>query len=72
MDQKRVFFRVKERNEPDLSKFAAERSTIVDRLRQKKARERMDLFEAGLLEELVRKGTVKIYEDARQKVVASF
>ena len=72
MDQKRVFFRVKERNEPDLSKFTAERSTIVDRLRQKKARERMDLFEAGLLEELVRKGTVKIYEDARQKVVASF
>ena len=72
MDQKRIFFRVKERNEPDVSKFAAERATIVDRLRQKKARERMDLFEAGLIEELVRKGTVKIYEDARQKVVASF
>jgi hypothetical protein len=72
VDRKHVFFRVKERIEPDLGKFAAERSAIVDRLRQKKARERMDLFEAGLLEELMRKGTVKIYEDARQKVVAAF
>jgi peptidyl-prolyl cis-trans isomerase D len=72
VDRKRVFFRVKERTEADLTKFAAERSAIVDRLRQKKARERVDLYEAGLLEELVRKGTVKIYEDARQKVVASF
>ncbi len=72
VDRKRVFFRVKEHIEPDLGKFAAERSAIVDRLRQKKARERMELFEAGLLEELVRKGTVKIYEDARQKVVAAF
>ncbi len=72
VDRKRIFFRVKERNEPDVSKFATERAAIVDRLRQKKARERMDLFEAGLLEDLVRKGTVKIYEDARQKVVAAF
>ncbi len=72
VDRKRIFFRVKERLEPDMAKFAAERTTLVDRLRQKKARERMDLFEAGLLEELVRKGTVKIYEDARQKVVAAF
>jgi len=72
VDRKHIFFRVKERIEPDLSKFASERSAIVDRLRQKKARERMDLFEAGLLEELVRAGTVKIYEDARQKVVAAF
>lgn len=72
VDSKRIFYRVKERLEPDISKFAAERTGLVDRLRQKKARERMDLFEAGLLEEMVRKGTVKIYEDARQKVVASF
>jgi len=72
VDRKHIFFKVKERIEPDLGKFAAERSAIVDRLRQKKARERMDLFEAGLLEDLVRKGTVKIYEDARQKVVAAF
>lgn len=72
VDGKRVFYRVKDRPAPDLSKFAAERTALVDRLRQRKARERMDLFEAGLLEELVRKGTVKIYEDARQKVVAAF
>lgn len=72
VDRKRIFFKVKERMEPDMAKFAAERAGLVDKLRQKKARERMDLFEAGLLEELVRKGTVKIYEDARAKVVAAF
>jgi len=72
VDRKRVFFKVKERTEPDMAKFATERAALVDKLRQKKARERMDLFEAGLLEELVRKGTVKIYEDARQKVAAAF
>ncbi|MBY0508254.1 MAG: peptidylprolyl isomerase [Bryobacteraceae bacterium] len=72
LDRKRVFFRVKERNEPDMGKFASERAGLVDKLRQKKARERMDLFEAGLIEELMRKGSVKVYEDARQKVVAAF
>ena len=72
LDRKRVYFRVKEHLDADTAKFTAERSALVDRLRQKKARERMDLFEAGLLEEMVRKGTVKIYEDARSKVVASF
>lgn len=72
VDGKRVFYRVKDRPVPDVTKFASERTSLVDRLRQRKARERMDLFEAGLLEELVRKGTVKIYEDARQKVVAAF
>jgi len=72
VDRKHIFFKVKERTEPDMAKFATERASLVDKLRQKKARERMDLFEAGLLEELVRKGTVKIYEDARQKVAAAF
>jgi peptidyl-prolyl cis-trans isomerase D len=56
----------------DMSQLAAERSAIRDELKTKKARERNDLFEAGLRDELVKEGKIKIHQDVVNRLVQSF
>lgn len=68
------FFIVKvvQKTEPDMSKFAAERDALVLELKRKKAADRRDLFEDGVLEALVRDGKVKIHDNAIRRLVASY
>jgi len=56
----------------DMSKFAALRSGLRDELKAKKAQERAELFDAGLREELIKEGKVKIHQDAVNRLVASY
>ncbi len=56
----------------DMSKLPAEREAILLQLKRKKATERNDLFEDGLLVQLIRQGKVKIHEDAIKRLVASY
>lgn len=71
-DGKQHFIRVKERIEADPAKLAAERATMLDRIKVRRGRERMDVFEDSVVNDLIAKGKVKIYEDAKQKVLAAF
>lgn len=57
---------------PDMSTFAAQRDSIRDQLKQDKARERESLFENGVLDELTRKGVVKINQDVIKRIVSSY
>jgi peptidyl-prolyl cis-trans isomerase D len=56
----------------DMSQFATQRSLLRDELKSKKARERDQLFEAGLREQLIKEGKVKIHEDVVNRLVANY
>lgn len=64
--------RVLERTEADLTKMAAERKDIISRLKTKKTNERGEVFDDGLLQSLIEKGKVKIYDSARQQLANFF
>jgi peptidyl-prolyl cis-trans isomerase D len=56
----------------DLSKFATQRSGLRDELKSRKARERGQLFEAGLRDQLIKEGKVKIHEDVVNRLIAGY
>jgi hypothetical protein len=68
----RVIVKVISHAAPDMTQFAAQRSSVRDELKAKRARERDDLFEAGLREELVKEGKVKIHQDVVNRLVANY
>lgn len=61
--------RVKEKQPADMSKLAAERDSIVLALKRRKAAERKELFEDGLLTQLIKEGKVKKYPENINRVV---
>ena len=67
-----VIAKVVEHIQPDMSKLAAERSTIRDELKSQKARDRNSLFEAGVRDELARQGKIKIYQDVVNRLITNY
>jgi hypothetical protein len=67
-----VVAKVTQKIPPDMSKLGTDRAGIVERLKQKKAAERKDLFEDGLVSQLVKSGKVKIHQDAVKRLVAGY
>ncbi len=64
--------RVAGKTEADLSKLPAERETIVTALKSKKSRERQELFEDGLVAQLIKDGKIKKNADAIKRLVANY
>lgn len=64
--------KVVEKISPDMSHLAQEREAILDGIKRKKARERDDLFEDGVLARLIKDGKVKIHEDAVKRLTQAF
>jgi peptidyl-prolyl cis-trans isomerase D len=56
----------------DMSKLPEQRAAVRDELKGQKARDRNDLFEAGLLDRLTKEGKIKIHEDVIQRLVANY
>jgi peptidyl-prolyl cis-trans isomerase D len=56
----------------DPSQFEAQRLGLRDELKGKKGRERVDLFDAGLRDQLIKEGKVKIYQDVVNRLVANY
>jgi len=67
-----VAVRVLEKMDADMSKLPAEREGLLKRLKEKKAKDRTDVFEDALVDHLMQTGKVKIYEKARQRVNSFF
>jgi peptidyl-prolyl cis-trans isomerase D len=63
--------KVIEKQEADPAGLAAEREALVLALKRKKAAERKELFEDGLLTQLIKEGKVKKYEDNIKRLTAS-
>jgi peptidyl-prolyl cis-trans isomerase D len=61
--------KITDRQEADASKLAADRDTIVLALKRKKHTERKELFEDGLLTQLIKEGKVKKYPENINRVV---
>ena len=49
-----------------------ERDNIVSTIRERKLRERRELFEEGLVKSLTDDGKIKIYDDAVKRLIASY
>ncbi|MBM3785905.1 MAG: hypothetical protein FJW30_16195 [Acidobacteria bacterium] len=56
----------------DLGKLAAERDTILAALKSRRAQERKDLFEDGLVAKMVDRGKVKLNQDAIRRLIDSY
>ncbi len=56
----------------DMSKFADYRFDILLRLKGRKAQERKDLFEDGLLQHLQKAGVIKIHKETVDRLIATF
>ncbi|HEX8984557.1 MAG TPA: peptidylprolyl isomerase, partial [Bryobacteraceae bacterium] len=57
---------------PDMSQLEAQRAGIRDQIKGQKARDRNSLFEAGLKEQLVKEGKVKIHQDVINRLVGNY
>jgi hypothetical protein len=67
-----ILARVLEKQGADLSKLPAEREGIVLTLKRKRASERKELFEDGLLTQLLKEGKVKKYPETINRVVQNY
>jgi peptidyl-prolyl cis-trans isomerase D len=68
----RVVAKVLSHQPADPSQLAALRSGLLDELKGMKARERNDLFEEGLREQLIKEGKVKIHQDVVNRLIANY
>jgi peptidyl-prolyl cis-trans isomerase D len=68
----RFICKVVARTEADMSKFAEERSNILNALKSRKARERSELFVDSIRTRLVREGKVKIHEDVIRRIASAY
>lgn len=66
------FVKVLEKRPPDMTQLAAQRASILEELKRQRARDRSELFRAGIVEELTRKKKIKIYEDNIKRLVAAY
>jgi peptidyl-prolyl cis-trans isomerase D len=71
MDQV-VVARLAAKTPADMGQLAAERDTLLNSLKGRKAQERKDLFEDGLVAKLIDKGKIKINQDAIKRMMTSY
>ncbi|HUA59092.1 MAG TPA: peptidyl-prolyl cis-trans isomerase [Verrucomicrobiae bacterium] len=67
-----VVAKVIEKMPADMSKMAAQRSSIRDEIKRKHASDRDNLFEAGVMSTLEREGKLKQNKDAIERLIASY
>jgi peptidyl-prolyl cis-trans isomerase D len=68
---RQVIYKVVAKTEPDPSRLAAEKDSILLDLKQKRAVERRDLFYDSVLTKLIQEGKVKIHRDVIQRLVTA-
>jgi peptidyl-prolyl cis-trans isomerase D len=70
--QTKYFFKILSKTLADPSKLATERDMIVSSIREKKLRERRELFEEGLVRQLTESGDIKVYDDVIKRLITSY
>ena len=66
------FYKVVEKIPPDLTLLAAQRGGILDALKTRKAKERDELFQEGIVSMLTKEKKLKIYDDNVKRLVNSY
>lgn len=67
-----VVAKVLSQTAPNLGALGLQSANLRDELKQKKAKERMMLFEEGVRQRLIKEGKVKIYQDVINRLAASY
>jgi peptidyl-prolyl cis-trans isomerase D len=60
------------KTDADMSKLATERPNLITGIKGRKAQERKDLFEDGLVNRLIEKGKIKINQDIIRRLIDSY
>jgi peptidyl-prolyl cis-trans isomerase D len=68
----RVVAKVLEHAEGDLSQLPAQRDSIREEIKSRKARERNALFEDGLRQTLIKEGKIKVHKNVLQRLSANY
>ena len=66
-----VVARLNAKTDADMSKMADDRSNLITGIKGRKAQERKDLFEDGLVNRLIDKGKIKINQDIIRRLIDS-
>lgn len=66
------YFRVAEKIAADMSQIETDRQTLVGGIRERKLRERREMFEEGLIESLKAKGKLNVKEDLVKRLAQSY
>lgn len=64
--------RLVSKTDADMSKLATERPNLITGIKGRKAQERKDLFEDGLVNRLIEKGKIKINQDIIRRLIDSY
>jgi peptidyl-prolyl cis-trans isomerase D len=64
--------RLVSKTDADMSKLATERPNLITGIKGRKAQERKDLFEDGLVNRLIEKGKIKINQDIIRRMIDSY
>ena len=64
--------RMASKTDADMSKLPSERANLITGIKGRKAQERKDLFEDGLVNRLIDKGKVKINQDIIRRLIDSY
>ena len=67
-----VVARVSQRVDADLSQLPAQRDQIRESIKGEKVRERITIFETGLVEQLTKQGVVKMHPEVVTRIISSF
>jgi hypothetical protein len=67
-----VVARLNAKVDADLSKMAEDRANLITGIKGRKAQERKDLFEDGLVARMIDKGKIKINQDVIRRLIDSY
>ncbi len=56
----------------DMSQFAAQRDTLLQEVKNTKARERLELLQTGIRDQLVKEGKIKIHQDVINRIISNY
>jgi parvulin-like peptidyl-prolyl isomerase len=72
VDAKWFFVKVAEKREADMKLLEPRRAELVNLVKNRKASERADIFEETLVKKLIADGKIKVFEDAKKRIVQGY
>jgi peptidyl-prolyl cis-trans isomerase D len=72
VNEQRFICKVVARIPADMSQFASQRDTLLQQVKNAKARERMGLLQEGIRDQLIKEGKIKIHQDVIDRLITSY
>jgi peptidyl-prolyl cis-trans isomerase D len=72
VDAKWFFVKVVDKREADMKLLEPRRAEFVNLVKNRKASERADIFEETLVKKMIADGKIKVFEDARKRIVQGY